>query len=194
MLGTYASFVVILGASLVVGQGVFAICGRREWSWLAPAVGLAVVTAVAWGTVRMPGEGATALAAIAVLVLAALAYLRGRCRGLGDAVRIGVPVAVAALLAASLPFFVEGRFGILGTGLNPDMSQHLFAADRLAEGDGGKLLSQGYPLGPHALVVATAKGTGASLVHAFDGLMLAIAVIAALTPLALFARLPGWRR
>ena len=194
MLGTYASFVLILGASLVVGQGVFAICGRREWSWLAPAVGLAVVTAVAWGTVRMPGEGATGLAAIAVVVLAACAYLRGRCGGLGDAVRIGVPVAVAALLVASLPFFVEGRFGILGTGLNPDMSQHLFAADRLAEGEGGKLLSQGYPLGPHALVVATAKGTGASLVHAFDGLMLAIAVIAALTPLALFARLSGWRR
>jgi hypothetical protein len=194
MLGTYASFVVILGASLVVGQGVFAACGRREWSWLAPAVGLAVVTSVAWATVRLPGEGATALAAIAVLVLAALALLRGRSEGVGDAVRIGVPVAVAALLAASLPFFVERRFGILGTGLNPDMSQHLFAADRLAEGEGGRLLNQGYPLGPHALVVAAAKGTGAGLVQAFDALMLAIAVIAALTPLAVLARLPGWRR
>ena len=41
-----------------------------------------------------------------------------------------------ALLAASLPFIVEGRFGILGTGLNPDMSQHLFAADRLAQARG----------------------------------------------------------
>jgi hypothetical protein len=194
MLGTYACFAMILGASLVVGQGVFAACGRREWSWLAPAVGLAVVTSVAWGTVRLPGEGATVLAAIAVLVLAALALLRGRCEGVGDAVRIGVPVAVAALLAASLPFFVERRFGILGTGLNPDMSQHLFAADRLAEGEGGRLLNQGYPLGPHALVVATAKGTGAGLVHAFDALMLAIAMIAALTPLALLTRLPGWRR
>jgi hypothetical protein len=194
MLGTYASFLLILSASLVVGQGVFAVCGGREWSWLAPPVGLGVITAVAWGTVRLPGEGASALGAVAVLLLASLALLRGRTGGLRDAVRIGVPVAVAALLAASLPFFVERRFGILGTGLNPDMSQHLFAADQLAHGEGGKLVSQGYPLGPHSLVVATTKGTGASLVHAFDGLALAISVMAALAPLALFVRIGGWRR
>lgn len=194
MLGAYASFLLILGASLVVGQGVFAACGRREWSWLAPAVGLGVITAVDWGIVRLPGEGASALAALALLVLASLTLLPGRTGGLPNAVRIGLPVAVAALLAASLPFFVEGRFGILGTGLNPDMSQHLFAADQLAHGEEGRLLSQGYPLGPHSLVVATTKGTGASLVHAFDGLVLATAVIAALTALALFARIPGWRR
>ena len=65
------------------------------------------------------------------------------------------------------------------------MSQHLFAADQLAHGEGGRLLSQGYPLGPHSLVVATTKGTGASLVHAFNGLALATAAIAALTALAL---------
>ena len=194
MLGTYASFVFILGASLVVGQGVFAACGRREWSWLAPPVGLAVITAVAWASVRLPGEGASALAAVGLLLLASLALLRARTGGLGDAVRIGLPVAVAALLAASLPFLVEGRFGILGTGLNPDMSQHLFAADRLTHGEGGKLLSQGYPLGPHSLVVATAKGTGAGLVHAFNGLALATSVIAVLAALALFAQSAGWRR
>ncbi len=103
-------------------------------------------------------------------------------------------MAVAVLLAASVPFLVERRFGILGTGLNPDMSQHLFAADQLAQGAGGKLLNQGYPLGPHALVAAVSKGTGASLVHAFNGLTLAIPVIAALAPLALLARLVAWRR
>ena len=97
-------------------------------------------------------------------------------------------------MAASVPFLVEGRFGILGTGLNPDMSQHLFAADRLAQGAGGRLLDQGYPLGPHALVVAVSEATGASLVHAFGGLTLAIGVIAALAPLALLERLAAWRR
>ena len=131
---------------------------RRRWSWLAPAVGLAVLTAVAWGTVRLPGRGRR---------------LGGRDRRPGGwrSLACRVPVArdrVAAgragarrwpwarrvALAASIPFLVEGRFGILGTGLNPDMSQHLFAADRLAHGEGGRLLSQGYPLGPHALVVA----------------------------------------
>ena len=66
--------------------------------------------------------------------IAAVAFLRGRTEGTAEALRDGLPVALAALLAASLPFIVEGRFGILGTGFNPDMSQHLLAADRLAQG------------------------------------------------------------
>src|SRR5256885_4215110 len=107
---------------------------------------------------------------------------------------MGLPVAVLALLAPSLPFLVERRFGILGTGLNPDMSQHLFAADQLVHGQGGRLLGQGYPLGPHSVVVAASKGTGASLVHSFDGLVLAISVAAALAPLALLAPFALWRR
>jgi len=157
-------------------------------------VGLGVLTAVAWGTVRLPGEGVASLIAIGALAVGSLAFLRGRVAGLGAAASTGIPVAVLALLAASVPFLVERRFGILGTGLNPDMSQHLFAADRLAQGAGGKLLDQGYPLGPHALVAAVSKGTGASLVHAFDGLTLAIPAIAVLAPLALLERLAAWRR
>jgi hypothetical protein len=194
MLATYGSFLVILSASCLVGQGVFALCGRRQWSWLAPAVGLSVLTAVAWGTVRLPGEGTASLIAIGALTLASLAFLIGRVGDFSDTVRVGLPVAGLALLAASLPFLFERRFGILGTGLNPDMSQHLYAADQLAHGRGGRLLSQGYPLGPHSLVVAVSKGTGASLVHCFDGLMLAISVGAALVPLALVAALAEWRR
>ena len=194
MLATYGSLLIILAGSCLVGQALFALCGRREWSWLAPAVGLGVLTAVAWGAVRLPGEGLASLIAIGVLAAGSVAVLRGRVPGLGATASVGVPVAVAALLAASVPFLVEGRFGILGTGLNPDMSQHLFAADQLAQGAGGKLLNQGYPLGPHALVAAVSKGTGASLVHAFNGLTLAIPVIAALASLALLARLAAWRR
>src|SRR5204863_3564878 len=88
---------------------------------------------------------------------------------------------------------VEGRFGILGTGLDPDMSQHLFAADRLAGGEGARLVDQGYPLGPHSVVVAISK-LGPSTVHAFDGLALAVAVAACLAPLALLWRLDPVRR
>ena len=43
-----------------------------------------------------------------------------------------MPVELPRVALASLPFIVERRFGVLGTGLNPDMSQHLFAVDRLA--------------------------------------------------------------
>jgi hypothetical protein len=193
MLGTYASFLLVLGLSALVGQAIFATCGRRTWSWLAPAVGLAGLIAIAWAAVRLPGEGLVALAAIVVLGAVAIIVLRPGVWDLTAEVRVGAPVALAALLAASLPFIVESRFGILGTGLNPDMSQHLFAADRLASGGTERLISDGYPLGPHALVVALAE-LGPSTVHAFDGLTLAIAVAACLAPLGLLRELPTWQR
>src|SRR4051794_1159444 len=134
MLATYGSLLLILVASCLVGQALLALCGRRDWSWLAPAIGLALLTAVAWGTVRLPGNGIASAIAIGGLAVASLAYLRGRLAGLREAASVGVPVAALALLAASLPFIVEHRLGILGTGLDPDMSQHLYAADQLAHG------------------------------------------------------------
>ena len=70
-------------------------------------------------------------------------------RGRGGAAARPRPSAALALAAASLPFVVEGHFGILGTGFDPDMSQHLLSADHLAHGGGSQLLRQGYPLGPH---------------------------------------------
>jgi hypothetical protein len=194
MLGTYGSFAAILIASGCVGQAVFCLCGRRDWSWLAPAVGLAGITAIGWATVRLPGDGTAAAIAIGVLTLAAIAVVWGRVPGAGPALAGGLPALIAALILASLPFVVERRFGILGTGLNPDMSQHLFGAHRLAHGEGSRLMAQGYPLGPHAVVVAASKATGASLVHAFDGLALAVAACATLAPLELLGRLAPWRR
>jgi hypothetical protein len=94
------------------------------------------------------------------------------------------------LLAASLPFIVEGHFGILGTSFNPDMSQHLLAVDRLSEGHSSQLLNQGYPLGPHSIVVALNKGLGIGLVQGFSGLTIAVAILASLTALAAFRELP----
>src|SRR6188508_1790840 len=116
MLATYGSFALILAASCVIGQALFAVCGARRWSWLAPAAGLAIVTAVAWGTVRLPGEGTASAIAIGVLGLASLACVIGRTGRPAGGLGAGVAVAVGVALAASIPFFVEGRFGILGTG------------------------------------------------------------------------------
>ena len=135
------------------------------------------------------GDGIAAAIVVPVLVVASIAYLRGRVESAGEALRAGWPVASIALLAASIPFVVEGHFGILGTSFNPDMSQHLLAADRLAHGAGGQLLHQGYPLGPHAIVVALDKGLGVGLVQGFSGLSVAIAILAPLTTLAAFSGL-----
>jgi hypothetical protein len=189
VIGTYAAVVVICAASLAIGQAAVLLCGGRRWSWLAPAVGLAMVCAVCWGAVRLPEHGVVSAVVVLALTVGALVYMRGRVEGVGDGFRVGWPVALGALLAASLPFAVEGHFGILGTSFNPDMSQHLLAADRLAEGHSSQLLNQGYPLGPHSIVVALNKGLGIGLVQGFSGLTVAVAVLASLTALAAFAEL-----
>lgn len=189
MIGTYAAVVAICVSSLAIGQAAVLLCAARRWSWLSPAVGLALLCAVCWGTVRMPGHGVVSAVVVLVLTVVSVVYLRGRVEGVGEALAVGWPVALLALLAASLPFAVEGHFGILGTSFNPDMSQHLLTADRLAEGHSSQLLSQGYPLGPHSIVVALNKGLGIGLVQGFSGLTVAVAVLASLTALAAFAEL-----
>ena len=194
MIGTYAAAVAVCVAALALGQSAVTLCGVRGWSWLSPAVGLAVLCAICWGTVRLPGDGVVSAVVVLGLLVAAVAYLWRRLEGGVEALREGWPVALAALVAASLPFAVEGHFGILGTSFNPDMSQHLLAADRLAAGQGSQLLHQGYPLGPHAVVVALNKGLGIGLVHGFSGLTVAVAVLAPLTVLAAFRELPWLAR
>jgi hypothetical protein len=189
VIGTYAAVLAVCGASLAIGQAAIGLCGVRRWSWLSPAVGLALLCAVCWGTVRIGGDGVVSAIVVLALTIASIAYLRGRLEGGAEALRAGWPIALVALLAASLPFAVEGHFGILGTSFNPDMSQHLLAADRLAHGVGGQLLHQGYPLGPHAVVVALNKGLGIGLVQGFSGLTVAVAVLAPLTALAAFSDL-----
>lgn len=194
VIGTYLAVVAVCVSSLAIGQAALSLCGARQWSPLAPAVGLALVCALCWATVRMPGHGVISAVVILVLTIVAMVYLRGRIEGGGDALRTGLPVAIGALLTASLPFAVEGHFGILGTGFNPDMSQHLLATDRLAHGVSSPLLHQGYPLGPHSIVVALNKGLGIGIVQGFDGLTIAAAIIAPLTALAAFSDQPWWRR
>jgi hypothetical protein len=189
VIGTYAAVLAVCGASLAIGQAAIGVCGCRPWSWLSPAVGLALLCAVCWATVRSGGDGIVSALVVALLAVASVTYLWGRLEGGAEALRAGWPVALLALSAASLPFLVEGHFGILGTSFNPDMSQHLLASDRLAHGHGSQLLHQGYPLGPHAIVVALNKGLGIGLVQGFSGLTVAVAVLAPLTALAAFANL-----
>jgi hypothetical protein len=193
VLGTYGSFLLLIGLAALSGQAIFAMCGRRSWSRLAPAVGLAALCAIAWGTVRLPGHATASLVAILLVGAASALYLWRRIDDVSRALQVDLPVGLAAVLAASLPFFVTGRFGILGTGLDPDMSQHLMAAFQLAHGEGGRLVGAGYPLGPHGLVVAV-SALGVSFVHGFDGLALAVAVASCLAPLELLWRLSALRR
>jgi hypothetical protein len=188
VIGTYAAALAVVVASLAIGQAVIALCGRARWSWSAAPVGLAILCAVCWGTVRLPGHGQVSAIVVLVLVALSLIYLQGK--GFWREALTGWPVLVVAAFGASLPFIVEGHFGILGTSFNPDMSQHLLAASQLAHGHVGQLQHQGYPLGPHSIVVALNKGLDIGLVKGFSGLSVAVAVLAPLTALAAFRERP----
>jgi hypothetical protein len=190
VIGTYAAALAICVAALAIGQAIVTLCGRRAWSWASAPVGLATLCAVCWGTVRLPGHGQISAIVVLLMLAGALAYLQGK--GVWrEAFGEGWPVIVLAGLGASLPFIVEGHFGILGTSFNPDMSQHLLAADQLAQGHSGQLIHQGYPLGPHSIVVALNKGLDIGLVKGFSGLSVAVAVLAPLTALAAFRDRPA---
>lgn len=189
MIGTYAAALFVVVAALAIGQAVITLCGRRRWSWASGPVGLAILCAVCWATVRLPGHGQVSAIVVLALLAASAVYLQGRGAGWREALGEGWPVTVLAAFGASLPFIVEGHFGILGTSFNPDMSQHLLAADQLAHGHSGQLIRQGYPLGPHSIVVALNKGLDIGLVKGFSGLSVAIAVLAPLTALGAFREL-----
>jgi hypothetical protein len=206
MIATYASAALICAVSLLVGRAVLSLAGRREWSWLEPAVGFGAVLTVTGLLARAPGHGSSATLGVALLVLAA-AFVLWRIgvrpwtgmfdpRTNADAAMIwreGLPVAAIVLVALSIPFAVSGRWGLLGMGFNNDLGLHLAWAEWLRSGF-GPAAETGYPLGPHGLAVATASVPGVGLGQAFIGEIIAIGVMTGLTALGALRQLPPGRR
>jgi hypothetical protein len=194
MLGTYAAAAFLIVVSVPLGAGILALCGARRFSWLAATVGLAAATVLAWWLVRLPGEGITALAGLLTVSALSGVFAAARLEGIATQLRRGAPAAAVAALAASIPFAAEGHFGVLGTGFNVDMSQHLFAADWIATqvGPAPELIGQGYPVGPHSLAVAGAD-LGGGLALGFSGITIAVPILVALTTLAALEHLPVGR-
>ncbi len=197
MLAAIAAAAITVAASLVVGQALLALAGRREWTPLAAGVGFAALLVVCGLAAKLPGRGVAALVAAGVVVLGAVAVLvrggNGGDRGVRPRSVVGVGV-VAAVLAA-IPFLVNDRVGVLGAGLvNDDMANHLLMADWAQNETEPRpeLIDDGYPLGPHSIAATLADLLGTGLVEAFAGLTLAIAALAAITALAALRELsPG---
>ena len=184
-LGTYVTAIGLIAVATALGAGIMALTGARRLTPVAPVVGLAAASVIAWWAVRLPGHGLTALVVLVVVAAIAGAYALIRLDDAGAVLVRLLPTGIVALAAVSIPFVAEGHFGVLGTGFNVDMSQHLFAAGWLADPEGlsPSLFRNGYPLGPHALAVAGNEVTG-ELSIAFTGVTIAVPVIAALTALA----------
>ena len=189
MFALIAAAAMIVAASLLVGSAVARVCGSPARSVVAPATGLAALLVLSAVAIRLPGRAVTAAVCDAVLVLASGAYLL-RARPGGPSAWALV-AGLAAGLAVLVPFLASGRVGLLGAGTNDDMTEHLLAAWAL-QGHGpaaaSKLISAGYPLGPHAIAAALAQATGIGLELTFTAEMLAVPILLGLTAAALMPR------
>ncbi|HEX7279554.1 MAG TPA: hypothetical protein VF255_08030, partial [Solirubrobacterales bacterium] len=203
MIATYASAALICAVSLLVGRAVLLLAGRREWSWLEPAVGFGAVLTVTGLLARAPGHGTSATLGVALLSAVAAVVVWRSVRPLsgqnrqrtnaGVPWREGVPVALVVVLVLSIPFAVSGRWGLLGVGFNNDLGLHLAWAEWLRSGFGPEA-EPGYPLGPHGLAIATASVPGIGLGQAFIGEIVAIGVMTGLTALGALRSLTPARR
>ncbi|MGZ6625187.1 MAG: hypothetical protein ACXVE8_06315 [Solirubrobacteraceae bacterium] len=189
MFSLIAAAGLIVAASLLVGCAGAVLCESPARAVVAPATGLAALLVLTSVAIRLPGRAVTAAGCDALLVMASAAYLLRRRPGRppGWAAVAGLGAALAALV----PFPASGRVGLLGAGTNDDMAEHLLAAWTLqghVTAAPAKLLSAGYPVGPHAIAATIAQVTGISLERTFTGEIIAVPVLLALTAAALMPR------
>src|SRR4051812_18299662 len=187
----------IVAATLLLGSAVMAISGLPRHSPVGPAAGISALLVICGIAVKLPGHAVTAAVAVGLALIGCFVVF-SRTRAPAGALRIGaLVVVVGAVLVAAIPFATSGRVGILGQGLvNDDMASHLLFTEWISShaGPTPDLIKDGYPLGPHAIVAATAKVSGASLIEGFAGLTGAIAVLLALTAYGALRGVRGWLR
>ncbi len=187
----------IVVASLLLGSAIMAIAGLPRHSAAGPATGISALLVICGIAIKLPGHAVTAAVAVGLALIGCFVVF-GRTRAPAGAVRTGAIVAVVgAALVVAIPFATSGRVGILGQGLvNDDMASHLLFTEWISShaGPTPDLIKDGYPLGPHAIVAATAKVSGASLIEGFAGLTGAIAVLLALTAYGVLSGVRGWLR
>ena len=197
MLSALLAGALIVAASLLLGSAVMAIAGLPRHSPVGPAAGLSALLVICGVAVKLPGHAVTA-AVVVGLALIGCFVVFARTRAPAGSLRAGAIVAVVgAALAVAIPFATSGRVGILGQGLvNDDMASHLLFTEWISShaGPTPDLIKDGYPLGPHAIVAATVKVSGASLIEGFAGLTGAIAVLLALTAYGALGGIRGWLR
>src|SRR4051794_26397934 len=197
MLSPLLAGLLITAASLLLGAAIMAIAGLSRHSAAGPATGLSALLVICGIAVKLPGHAVTAAVAVGLALIGCFLVF-GRSRVPAGNFRTGaIVVVIGAALVAAIPFAASGRVGILGQGLvNDDMASHLLFTEWLSShaGPTPDLIKDGYPLGPHAIVAATSKVSGASLIEGFAGLTGSIAILLALTAYGALGGLRGWLR
>jgi hypothetical protein len=172
MLSALLAGALITAASLLLGSAIMAISGLPRHSPVGPAAGISALLVICGIAVKLPGHAVTAAVAVGIALIGCIVVF-GRTRLPAGPLRIGaIVVVIGAALVVAVPFATSGRVGILGQGLvNDDMASHLLFTEWIGShaGPTPDLIKDGYPLGPHAIVAATAKVSGASLIEGFAG-------------------------
>ena len=189
MADTLFSAAVTCISSLFIGQAVLRLAGAREWSWLAPSIGLSVVMLIASPVMHVPGRTITVAALVGLLTVGAVVWC-GRTPEHRPPIA-GLLAAAPVGLLVLLPFLAVGRAGILGVTVDNDMAAHmLFVESYLSEAAAHlkPALFDLYPVGPHTTVALIAKGLSIRVDHAFTGWTMALPILNAWTVLALVRR------
>ena len=180
----------ILAGSAFLGQAAFLAAGVRRWSWLSPAVGLALLLVIATAAIKLPGGATTAAVVIAVAVAASAVIAFRMLETRPSWLLLVIPAAAAV---TAIPFLAKGHVGILGMSFNNDPSFHLIWAEGLRSKATASLypLPELYPLAPHALLAAFAQGLGTDVAQVFVGLLIVIPVMTALAAMQGLRGAPG---
>ena len=205
----------LVAASVLVGHAVNLLGGRCRAA--APAVGLALLIAIAGAAIQLPGRATTAAVILAAIVLAAAVIVVRAGSGKEWAragsgwlsrwglprrqVRVGalvVPTSVIALSAfgAAVPFLANGWVGLLGVSLDNDTAAHMTWTQGLRTPVTAARygINHGYPLGPHSLVGTLATALGLRLDLAMTALLVAAVVLIALVGAIALRREAPWKR
>jgi hypothetical protein len=187
LIATLLSAAVTCVVSLALGQAALRLAGAREWSWLAPPVGISVAMALAAIALWIPGHATTITVLVGILTVAALVWC-----GLDPAHRpplsgllAGLPVAVLVLV----PFLAAGHSGTLGVSFDNDMAAHLLIVEHyLSPSSVAEVSPAGYPIAAHGMVALISRGLDMRADHAFAGWSMALPLLSAWTALALVPR------
>jgi hypothetical protein len=183
---TLLSAAVTCVVSLSLGQAALRLAGAREWSWLAPSVGISVAMLIAVPAVHVPGGCATVAVLLGALTVAAIVWC-GRAPAHRPPIA-GLLAAAPVMLLVLVPFLAVGHAGILGVSFNNDMAPHMSIAEGYLSQAIGGVAPPDYPLGPHAMAALGAEGLDVRVDHAFTGWSMALPVLSAWTALALVRR------
>ncbi len=175
--------------SLSIGQAALRLAGAREWSWLAPPVGISVVMLIAAPANQLPGRCAPVAVLVGAMAIASILWCWRERRHRPPIT--GLLAAAPVVFLVLVPFLAVGHGGILGVSMDNDMGAHMTFVEtylsQAAEALHPALVGL-YPLGPHGMVALISRGLDMRVDYAFTGWTMALPILNAWTALALVRR------